>query len=271
MYGFKAYLFDGKKQKEADMLMLRRIPVLAVMIMAGMTTVFAGGGAHWSYLGNSGPHNWGELLPEWAVCGTGSYQSPIDLRGAIEAPLGGVDAQFRSTPLEFGLDGPTFAVPYKSGSWVTINGTRYQLQAFHFHHPSEHTVDGKHYPMEGHMVLRSEGSSHNNAVMGVFIDVGEENGMLDQFWNQLPRSGNKQVNPVMVNVGDLLPADKAHFMYSGSMTTPGCGQGVRWFVLEHPVEASQPQIDRFITDFTQGDSNNRPIQPANGRWILKGK
>ena len=55
------------------------------------------------------------------------------------------------------------------------------------------------------------------------------------------------------------------------MTTPGCPQGVRWFVLEHPVEASQAQIDRFIEDFTQGDTNNRPIQPAYGRVVLKGK
>ena len=31
------------------------------------------------------------------------------------------------------------------------------------------------------MVLRSENSSHNNAVMGVFIDAGKKNSMLNQF------------------------------------------------------------------------------------------
>ncbi len=60
-------------------------------------------------------------------------------------------------------------------------------------------------------------------------------------------------------------------MYEGSMTTPGCPQGVRWFVLNHTVEASQAQIDRFIDDFMGDETNNRPIQPAYGRVILKNK
>ena len=52
---------------------------------------------------------------------------------------------------------------------------------------------------------------------------------------------------------------------------PGCLQGVRWFVLENPVEASQAQIDRFIEDLTEGGTNNRLIQKTHGRAILKGK
>ena len=253
------------------MSMLRRIPVFMLLLAAATTIVLAGSGATWSYLGDFGPPNWGQLSKNWAVCGSGSYQSPIDIDDAVDANLGTIDAKFKPTPLSFGLDGPTFAVPYKPGNWVTVNGTRYELQAFHFHHPSEHTVNGKHFPMEAHMVLRSEDSDHNNAVMGVFIEVGKENAMLNQFWNQLPRSRDKKVNPVMVNVGDLLPSRKAHYMYDGSMTTPACDQGVRWFVLEHPVEASQAQVDRFISDFSAGDTNNRPIQASNGRWILKGE
>ena len=55
------------------------------------------------------------------------------------------------------------------------------------------------------------------------------------------------------------------------MTTPGCPQGVRWFVLSQPVEASQAQIDRFIYDFMGDETNNRPIQPPYGRVILKNK
>jgi carbonic anhydrase len=54
------------------------------------------------------------------------------------------------------------------------------------------------------------------------------------------------------------------------MTTPGCPQGVRWFVMEQSVEASQAQIDLFIDDLTQGDTNNRPVQSTYGRIIIKG-
>jgi len=245
--------------------------VLVVMVVMSTAAAFAGGEATWSYSGDTGPDKWGALSPSWAICGNGRYQSPIDIQDGVEAGLAPITADIKSTPLKFGLDGPTFAVPYQPGSIFTINGIRYELHAFHFHHPSEHTVNGKHYPMEAHMVLKSEGSLHSNAVMGVFIDAGKTSDMLNQFWDQLPRERGEKIKPVQVNVGDLLPVNKRYYMYEGSMTTPGCPQGVRWFVLEEPVEASQAQIDRFIQDLTEGKTNNRPIQPAYGRVILKGK
>jgi len=249
---------------------MKKIVLLAIICMlVSATTAFAGAEATWSYSGDTGPDKWGELTPSWAICGSGQYQSPIDIRDALKAPLPPLSADIKATPLKFGLDGPTFAVPYQPGSWFTINGARYELQAFHFHHLSEHTVNGKHYPMECHMVLRQEGSGHNNAVMGVFIDAGKTNPMLDQFWGQLPRDKKKKIKAVQVNVGDLLPVKKDYYMYEGSMTTPGCPQGVRWFVLQEPVEASQAQIDRFIEDLTEGETNNRPIQSTYGRVIVE--
>ena len=243
----------------------------AALLLAFSSSAALAGGELWSYQGETGPGNWGSLSPEWATCFHGQYQSPIDLSGGIEADLGGVEANIKPSKLRFGLDGPTFAVPVDAGSMLTINGTRYELQAFHFHHPSEHTVNGRHYPMEAHMVMKSVGSDHANAVLGVFIDAGSKNAMLDQFWGQLPRAGKKKPEPVDVNIGDLLPGNTAHYMYEGSMTTPGCRQGVRWFVLEQPVEASQDQIDLFVEDLTEGLINNRPIQATNARAILKGK
>ena len=253
-------------------MIMRKVITLAtgVLMLASAPGAFAGGEL-WSYEGDTGPEKWGELSPGWDVCSSGRYQSPIDIKGGIEAKLGSINASIKPSVLKFGLDGPTFAVPYDSGSKLSMNGTTYELQQFHFHHTSEHTVNGKSYPLEAHLVLKSEGSDHNDAVMGVLIEAGSENAMLNQFWNQLPRSGQKAVEPVQVNVGDLLPKKTAYFMYEGSMTTPGCPQGVRWFVIEQPVQASQAQIDRFISDLTAGETNNRPIQPTYGRAILKGK
>lgn len=245
--------------------------IAVAMIMAPATIALAGGEAVWSYSGATGPDKWGELSPTWITCKIGHYQSPIDIRKGIDAKLEQLTETIQPTPLSFGLDGPTFAVHYEPGSWLAINGMRYELQQFHFHHPSEHTLNGEHFPMEAHLVLKAEGSDHSNAVLGVFIKAGAENAMLDQFWGQLPRAKAKTVDPVQVNVGDLLPDDRRYYMYEGSMTTPGCPQGVRWFVLESPVEASQAQIDRFIDDLTEGDTNNRPIQPTYGRAILTGE
>lgn len=239
------------------------------VILASASSVLASGEL-WSYDGDTGPDKWGQLSPAWAVCENGRYQSPIDIKNTLDADLGSISTTIKPSTLKFGLDGPTFAVPYEAGSMLSMNGTRYQLSQFHFHHLSEHTVNGKHYPMEAHLVLKSEGSDHNDTVMGIFIDEGQENAMLNQFWDQLPR-GRQAPKPVKVNVGDLVPQNTAYYMYEGSMTTPGCPQSVRWFVVEQPVEASKAQIDRFIEDFTAGKTNNRPIQATNGRAILKGK
>ena len=41
---------------------------------------------------------------------------------------------------------------------LTIDGTVYRLLQFHFHSPSEHTIDGLAYPLEMHMV-RQRGTS----------------------------------------------------------------------------------------------------------------
>jgi len=250
--------------------MFRSILLAASLVLAGSTAAIAGGEL-WSYEGDTGVDHWGNLSPDWAVCGAGLYQSPIDLDLAITADLGSIKSEIKQTPLKFGLDGPTFAVPYASGAWIRVNGTRYELQQFHFHLQSEHTVKGEHYPMEGHLVLRAEDSDHANAVMGVFIKAGAENAMLKQFWGVLPRSANKPVDGIMVNAGDLLPASRKFYLYEGSMTTPGCRQGVRWFVLEQPVEASQAQIDAFIADVTEGETNNRPVQQRHGRIIMMGQ
>ncbi len=241
----------------------------ALLAMAVASTVFAGGSAMWSYEGKTGPKNWGNLSPDWSICGDGHYQSPIDIKGGVPATLGALTSSIKPTPLSFGLDGPTFAVEYEKGSWVTVNNTRYEVLQFHFHHTSEHTVNGSSFPMEAHVVMRSESSPHADAVLGTFIEAGAENAMLNQFWSQLPRSGKKKVNPVPVNVGDLLPQDKSYYMYEGSMTTPGCPQSVRWFVFQTPVQASEAQIKHFIDDFTAGSTNNRPIQPLYGRVVLK--
>ncbi len=248
----------------------KSVLIVVLVALASAPQAFAGGEL-WSYEGATGPDKWGELSPAWAVCSAGRYQSPIDLRHTLRAELGEVGAEIKPTNLAFGLDGPTFAVPYQSGSMLTINNTVYELQQFHFHHQSEHTLEGRHFPLEAHLVLRSVDSDHANAVLGIFIEAGRENEMLKQLWGQLPRAGRKAPDPIMVNVGALLPRDTDYYMYEGSMTTPGCRQGVRWFVLEEAVEASQAQIDRFIDDLTEGMTNNRPIQPTLGRPILKGR
>ena len=58
-----------------------------------------------------------------------------------------------------------------------LDGDVYSLVQFHFHAPSEHTLNGRHYPMEMHLVHKSD--SGRLAVIGVFIEEGEHHEAFD--------------------------------------------------------------------------------------------
>ena len=63
-----------------------------------------------------------------------------------------------------------------------------------------------------------------------------------------------------------MPKTMAYYRFSGSLTTPPCTEGVRWLVLQSPVEASKEQIAAF--EHAVGHHNNRPVQPLNGRLVV---
>ena len=62
----------------------------------------------------------------------------------------------------------------------------------------------------------------------------------------------------------VLPADRKHFRYKGSLTTPPCSEGVLWTVFKDPIEASSDQIRKFAELFPV---NARPVQPLNWRSV----
>ena len=69
--------------------------------------------------------------------------------------------------------GHTLRVDFQDGSlvvWDTFGDSNaYKLIQYHIHAPSEHTIDGKNYDVEIHMVHKSY-SDGSLAVVGVFFD-----------------------------------------------------------------------------------------------------
>ena len=79
---------------------------------------------------------------------------------------------------------------------------------------------------------------------------------------------------LFINAKDVLPQFKSYYNYSGSLSTPPCSEGVRWFVLKEPVFVSQGAIDHLhavisqLPGYNGFRDNNRPVRPLNGRVIL---
>jgi carbonic anhydrase len=222
--------------------------------------------ASWTYGGPTGPAKWGGLEKAFAECKLGQIQSPIDIpdASARKGDLASLLFNYKPSPLRIIDDGHTIQVNYAPGSFVTVEGKRYDLAQFHFHKPSEEKIDGKGHDMVAHLVHQGQGGKL--AVVAVLLDIGKENPLIKMLWNNLPKEKGKEnvVEATKINALELLPQNKGYYTFAGSLTTPPCSEDVTWFVLKTPVQVSADEIAQFARYYPM---NARPVQPVNGRDI----
>jgi len=238
-------------------------------------TTPAAGDPVWHYEGVAGPGHWGTLSPKFAACRDGRAQSPIDIAATL---VGTEDLEVKTDLLPASLriahhehvadginNGHTIQVNYQGGDELRIGTETYDLVQYHFHNPSEHTVKGRRYPMEMHLVHRARSGAL--AVIGVLIEEGAHNAAFDPIWSNLPLKAGVETHypSVDVDVDKLLPTARTSYRYNGSLTTPPCSEGVRWIVMTTPIRLSADQIGAFTAII---HDNSRPTQPLNARPVL---
>ncbi|WP_300318608.1 carbonic anhydrase family protein [Accumulibacter sp.] len=221
----------------------------------------------WSYEGEGRPENWGKLKPEYASCGTGERQSPIDIRDGFRVDLEPI--QFSYRPSEFRVidNGHTVQVEV-GGSQLELLGKHYQLSQFHFHRPSEERINGQSFDMVVHLVHQAEDGKV--AVVAVLLEQGMENPVIQAVWNNLPLEKNDYVAPPgqAIDVARLLPEERSYYTYMGSLTTPPCTEDVLWLVLKHTVPISPEQLKIFSRLYPH---NARPVQARFSRMIKESR
>ena len=221
---------------------------------------------NWDYEGKRGALNWGKLAPDFKACAKGRDQSPIDIRGArLNKALQPIEFHYIAGPVTLENDGHTVMAHVDPGSYMVAGGVRYELVEFDFHHPSEVTVKGKFSDMEVHLMHKSADGKLAVLAVRLVEDVGNPNAVLATLWQHLPTkaSATEKVSE-MVNPGGLLPADRGYWTYDGSLSTPPCTEGVRWFVFEQEMGVSRDQVRAFSSLFKV---NTRPMQETHGRRI----
>jgi carbonic anhydrase len=222
---------------------------------------------HFGYSGETGPQHWGALSPEWRACAAGKNQSPIDLSGFVKAKLSPLTVTYTTLGVSIVNNGHAVQVDYAAGSRLQVDNRTFELKQFHFHSPGEHTLNGKSFPMEMHAV-HADKDGHL-AVVGVLMsEVPADNPAIAKLWAQMPgKVGDRRTVEGKISAADLLPKRKDYYRYSGSLTTPPCSEGVRWYVLKQATTLSNRQIEAFRK--AVGFANNRPPQPINARAVLK--
>ena len=218
--------------------------------------------SEWDY---QHPEQWGEISEEYRACQTGKQQSPIDLQSPIKSQLRHVEIFYQEIPLRIINNGHTIQVNSMPGNFIVVDDQKFELLQFHFHHPSEHTVKGKNYPMEIHLVHRNQQGSL--AVLGVLLKKGQEHQTLQLIWDSMPsqKSTEKLISDHYISLTKLLPNNLDSYQYFGSLTTPPCSEIVYWIVFREALEVSFGQIQQFEQIFF---SNARPVQPINRRFLL---
>ncbi len=233
--------------------------------------------AHWGYDGNDGPSNWASLSPVYALCGEGSSQSPINVSKAGVSEGANWAFNYNATSLKIAhnehmddiLDnGHTIQVTVDEGSTFVFGDITYHLKQFHFHTPSEHTIDGENLPMEMHMVHQSD--DKKLAVVSVLFNEGNtENTNIAKIVANLPtqKGETNHITDVNLDLEAHLPESNQAYHYSGSLTTPPCSEDVQWLILKNMVSVTSDQVDAFSSLI---GPNNRPVQSLNTRSVEEG-
>jgi len=237
-----------------------------------------------------GPYHWGDIDPSFSVCGTGTSQSPINIETARVRILHGPPLLLSYEESELAIENTGHVVevmvPAGVNDMLQIGGDRYMLTQYHFHTPSEHTINGRPADVEAHFVHTNAMGA--TAVVGVLYRIGHRrNALLERILLNAPKTSGAEGPPMgQANPAELLSnldggrgkrggrvQVDSFYAYDGSLTTPGCTENVRWSVLSEGGGVSRAAVARFhrvISQFANYGgypNNNRPVQPLNGRVV----
>lgn len=207
-------------------------------------------------------------LYPYAECAIGKKQSPVNITTpATVTALNAIKTKYVSSPLIVENNGHTlkFNTPITdNGNFFFIGREKFELLQFHFHTPSEHTINGNSYPLEIHFVHTTP--SGKVAVLGVFAKVGSHNPAFQTILDNAP--SDISINTVSDSSFDpltILPKTRnVFYSYHGSITSPPCSEGVQWHILKNVIEISQEQFEHYKMFY---DENHRITQPLNGRVV----
>ena len=251
-----------------------KIKMLIVTLLFSFSNLlYAGIHGEWGYSGEEDPAHWGDLNPEFFMCRDGKNQSPVNIERSKALKADGLDEiefHYVAGAVEAVNNGHTIKVTVAPGSYIKVDGIKFELLQFHFHSPSENAIDGKKFPLEAHFVHSSKDGEL--AVVAVMYEPSKEKKVLKKICNKIFSHAHKPIKCTLTgkDINTLLPKSKAYYRIDGSLTTPPCSEGVRWFVLQDYSHVNAAQAKKFVNVMMKGH-NSRPVQPLNARKVLKNR
>lgn len=262
----------------------------------------------WSYDYDTyqGPQNWGLLFKPWMMCHNGKMQSPIDIppdRLLFDPNMKPIHIDRISVMSEMLNTGQMPRVrignsarrPSANLTGGPLHGYKYRVQRVDIHigreqvNGSEHTIDGRRFPMELQMLAYNSDlyrnfssasrSPHGIAAISVLVDYGTETNQ--ELLKLTIATASTLYKGQRVELADLepwrlLPYTRDIVTYEGSMTAPGCHETVSWIILNQPIHISRDHMAEWgkmlqtpkKTDEPQYLApNRRAVQEFNSRLV----
>lgn len=221
----------------------------------------------------NGPEHWGEIHEDWSECGKGKFQSPIDLtheRVQVVHHLGPLYRTYQPANATMKNRGHDIMIKWDEGAGgIVLNRTEYHIRQLHWHSPSEHSINGRRYSLELHMV--HESADKKIAVIGIMYKIGRPDPLLSKLEDYIKKLGEEMEGEEKVGIVDPMEVkwgSRKYYRYMGSLTTPPCTEGVMWTIIEKVRTVSREQVHMLREAVHEESVNNaRPKQEIHGRVI----
>ncbi|XP_037471338.1 alpha carbonic anhydrase 7-like, partial [Triticum dicoccoides] len=108
----------------------------------------------------------------------------------------------------------------------------------------EHSVNGRRYDMELHMVHQS--AQGKAAVIGVLYEIGARDPflhMLEPYLEMIAQQRQREEKVGVVDARGARGRASVYYRYVGSLTTPPCAQGVIWTIVKRVRTVSRHQLE----------------------------
>jgi carbonic anhydrase len=139
---------------------------------------------------------------------------------------------------------------------MTFDDTTIYLKGWHIHAPADHSVQGDRSKAELHLV-HANAEGHERGVVAIRIDPGNAD---SAFFNQFLKAEGEE-NASFPSFGSTeqfrmeMMAETAlkevnmfsdFWTYKGSLTSPPCTEGIRWWVARQVLFVSNRQMQEIL-------------------------
>jgi|APGre2960657423_1045063.scaffolds.fasta_scaffold00393_3 carbonic anhydrase len=215
---------------------------------------------NWQYDSKNSSKKWGDINEKFKFCKIGLNQSPIDV--VADFSVSDLSFHFQKNHQQNNAEKErkdyVLKTVFFDQSFLQRMKKKYFLRYFEFHHPSEHLVKNQASSLEMQIAFKSEDEQW--LMMSIFLEVGNHHKNFEEIISFVE---NKKQKEGKIDLEKIIKKNDLVFFYEGSITTPPCTEGIKWYIYKTPIYISKEQMNIIIKNTIFTKTNARDVQKFN--------